>query len=162
MAAAAYMVALFGRTVQTPGGPRTPRRGKNREARLMQDRPNPDELVCAVREFLRDELAPAVEDPRLRFRLQVAANALAIAERQMQQGESPLRAEAARLARLLDREIPACRSRAELQARAEALNRELARIIRAGERPPGTLDVLRQMAEEKLDVVHPDTNKRYV
>src|SRR5205823_3675344 len=46
----------------------------------MADRPGAAELAEAVREFLEAEVLPTVGDARLRFRVLVAANALAIAQ----------------------------------------------------------------------------------
>src|SRR5438477_462938 len=53
----------------------------------MPDRPGAAELAEAVREFLDEEILPTVEDARLRFRVLVAANALAIAQRDVELGE---------------------------------------------------------------------------
>mgnify|MGYP000182663545 CR=1 FL=1 len=45
------------------------------------DRPSAGELAVAVREFLEEEILPALDDRRLRFRTLVAMNALGIVER---------------------------------------------------------------------------------
>src|SRR5205823_8768897 len=50
---------------------------------LMQDRPRAGELAEAVREFIETEILPSIDDPRLRFRALVAANGLAILEREL-------------------------------------------------------------------------------
>jgi hypothetical protein len=47
-----------------------------------QDRPSAGELAAAVREFLETEIAPTLDDHRLRFRTLVAMNALSIVERE--------------------------------------------------------------------------------
>jgi hypothetical protein len=62
------------------------------------DRPTADELAAAVREFLETEIAPVLDDPRLRFRALVAMNALGIVEREVA-GPPPDRAADAELAR---------------------------------------------------------------
>ena len=63
----------------------------------MADRPGPAELAEAVREFLESEVLPTVEDSRLRFRVLVAANALAIAQRDLELGERLIEEEIALL-----------------------------------------------------------------
>ena len=50
---------------------------------MQHDRPTPQELAEAVREFLQDEILPIVDDHRLKFRTIVAINGLGIAERQL-------------------------------------------------------------------------------
>ena len=51
---------------------------------MAQDRPTQAELLAAVADFLRDEAMPALEasHPGLAFQVRVAANALAILERE--------------------------------------------------------------------------------
>jgi hypothetical protein len=57
----------------------------------MIDRPNGPEMLAAIRQFLETELIPTQSDARLRFQTLVAANVLAIAEREWQH-EDALRA----------------------------------------------------------------------
>jgi aminoglycoside phosphotransferase (APT) family kinase protein len=67
------------------------------------DRPTGSELLRAVREFLATELGSGQDstiDPRLRFHLRVAANALRIAEREALLGPGHARRHAERLAAL--------------------------------------------------------------
>jgi hypothetical protein len=67
------------------------------------DRPTGPELLRAVRGFLTAEVGPGETgraDPRLRFHVRVAANALAIAEREALLGAEHARRHAARLAAL--------------------------------------------------------------
>jgi Domain of unknown function (DUF6285) len=116
----------------------------------MPDRPSPSELADAVREFLEAEVLPSVQDPRLRFRLLVAANALSIARRDLEMGDDLARQEVA-LLRPLGEAPPAGTPRAQ----ALALSAALARRIRGGEVPPGTLEALRRIAELKLRVASP-------
>jgi len=47
------------------------------------DRPTPQELAEAVREFLQEEILPILDDHRLKFRTLVAINGLGIAEREL-------------------------------------------------------------------------------
>ena len=116
----------------------------------MPDRPSPSELADAVREFLEAEVLPSVQDPRLRFRLLVAANALSIARRDIEMGDDLAREEVA-LLRPLGDAPPA----GTPQEQALALAAALARRIRRGDLPPGTLEALRRIAELKLRVASP-------
>ena len=63
------------------------------------DRPSAAELIEAVREWVEGELVESTTG-RLRFHARVAANALAIAERELQLGADHSRAHAERLAEL--------------------------------------------------------------
>jgi hypothetical protein len=100
----------------------------------VSDRPTAAELVAAARDFLEQELVPALDDERLRFRTRVAANALAIAGREL----------GASAGELGDEEL-----------------RELARRIRAGDVPPGTLDLLRRHVAARLAIASPRFLERY-
>ncbi len=123
----------------------------------MQDRPTATELAQAVLEFLQGEILPALQDPRLRFRTLVAANALGILVRELAGEEELLLGEHARLARLLevDPEPPATFQ--ALRRRLTELNGELARRIRRGEAPPGSFEHVTQTAREKLMIASPRT-----
>lgn len=127
----------------------------------MQDRPHAGELAEAVREFVETEILPRIDDPRLRFRALVAANGLAILEREIALGAPLVRREVGSLARLLGRteSIPADLD--ELRRRAADLNRELARRIRAGDSPEGTLAHLLSTVADKLRVASPRYLERY-
>jgi hypothetical protein len=127
----------------------------------MQDRPDAPELAQAVREFLEREILTTVEDPRLRFRALVAANALGILERELTLGPAHLRAEVESLARLLGRGGPIPDGVAELQSHARTLNLDLALRIRAGNAPDGTLDHLKRTVADKLRVASPRYLERY-
>ena len=50
---------------------------------MQHDRPTPQELAEAVREFLQEEILPILDDHRLKFRTLVAINGLGIAEREL-------------------------------------------------------------------------------
>ena len=92
---------------------------------MAQDRPTVSELLSAIAEMLRDEAVPALDkaDPRLGFQMRVAVNSLAILEREARLGPAADQREHERLKKLLGKD-----------AALEALNRELARQLRAGER----------------------------
>ena len=116
----------------------------------MADRPSPSELADSVREFLEAEVLPSVQDPRLRFRLLVAANALSIAKRDLELGDDLAREEVALLRPLGEAPPPGTP-----REQALALSAGLARRIRRGDVPPGTLEALRRIAELKLRVASP-------
>ena len=92
---------------------------------MAQDRPTASEFLAAIADFLREEATPALDrsDPRLGFQMRVAANSLAILERESRLGPAADARELARLTKLLGRD-----------GTLDELNRELARQLRAGER----------------------------
>ena len=92
---------------------------------MAQDRPTAPEFLAAIADFLREEATPALDraEPRLGFQMRVAANSLAILEREGRLGPAADAREQVRLAKLLAR-----------QGTLDELNRELARQLRAGER----------------------------
>jgi Domain of unknown function (DUF6285) len=83
------------------------------------------ELLAAIADFLREEAMPALDhsNPGLAFQMRVAANSLAILEREARLGPAADQREHERLVKLLGRE-----------GSLDDLNRELARQLRAGER----------------------------
>ena len=127
----------------------------------MQDQPSAGELAEAVREFLEEEILPDLDDPRTRFRTRVAMNALSVLERELEQEENLLREELARLAALLGENPAPPDSLEKLRERVIELNRDLARSIRQGEGPEGTLDHLKQTVADKLKVASPRYLERY-
>jgi|GEM_PF-65254 len=101
----------------------------------MQDRPTAPELIAAVREFLQNEMLPAIGDQRLRFRTLVASNVLSIVERELAHEEVLLRDEWARLVALDDTaaapaQLPT--GLAELRDDVRARTAALCVAIRAG------------------------------
>ena len=100
----------------------------------MSERPTAPELVEAILEFLGGEILPAVGDQRLRFRTLVAMNALSIVHRE-----------------LLER----------LPPEDDAEQRELARRIRDGDVPPGTLARVRRDVAARLLVASPRYPESY-
>ena len=132
----------------------------------MQDRPAATELLAAVRQFLRDEVAPALGDPRLRFRALIAANVVGIVVRELAGEEDRLLAEWERLGALLGVGISPTAEPAppatldELRAAIDARKRELCERIQAGEADEGpwrreVLAYARWSVEEKLRVANP-------
>ena len=112
----------------------------------MHDKPSAAQLVAAVRDFLEKVAQPQLSGHSA-FHARVAANALAIVERELSLGAEQDAAERERLRALLGREGP-----------LEAQNRELCRAIRAGEiglDTPGLLEHLRSTTLAKLAVDQP-------
>jgi hypothetical protein len=117
----------------------------------VYDRPEIGELVAAVRDFLERHAVPELEG-RTAFHARVAANALAIVERQLRLGPEADAAERLRLRDLLGRD-----------GSLEELNRELCARIRSGElgpQTPGLASHLRATALEKLAVDQPNYSGR--
>jgi hypothetical protein len=125
----------------------------------MQDRPNATELVAAVRGFLEADVVPALAGRR-RFHALVAANVLAIVERELVREEDRAVDEWRRLARLLDvtSDPP---PRLELVRRGiRDLEEQLTDRIRAGDADGGDFAErvrahLRATVLEKLRVANP-------
>lgn len=86
----------------------------------MMDQPSSLELVTAVREFIEKHAMPELQG-RTAFHARVAANALAIVARELEQGDPANSAERERLRRLL-----------QSDGTLAELNRELCRRIRDG------------------------------
>ena len=126
----------------------------------MQDRPTVRELLAAVRGFLEDEVVGVLDGPR-RFHALVAANVLAIAERELAGEEASLLAEWRRLVPLLGS------SPGEPPARLDALRTAvrdatatLVERIRRGDADAGPFSAavrahVRETVEDKLRVANP-------
>lgn len=116
---------------------------------MPQDRPTAAELLAAVADFLRDEAIPALDrtEPRLGFQARVAANSLAILEREARLGPAADTAELARLRALLGRD-----------GNLAELNRALADELRAGtrdERDPALMAHLEATVADKIAIANP-------
>ena len=112
----------------------------------MQDEPTPEELIKAVADFLRTDIAPVVSGHQA-FKLRVALNALDVVTRQLALEEGSDTAEAARLSQLLGK-----------QGSLAELNRALAGRIASGAadlQTPGLADHLWRTTMDKLAVDQP-------
>jgi Domain of unknown function (DUF6285) len=126
----------------------------------MQDRPSVEELIAAVASFLERELLPTVADQRLRFRGLVAANLLAVAARELGEGDAPLLAARDRLQDLLGHAPSSAPDRGALRAETAQLAADFAARIRAGQYDDPTafaaaLDTAEWLVAEKLRVASP-------
>jgi hypothetical protein len=113
----------------------------------MQDEPTPEELVKAVADFLRNDIAPMISGHHA-FKLRVSINALDLVARQLVLEEGGDAAEAARLTQLLG-----------MQGSLAELNRALADRIAKGEldlQTPGLSEHLWQTTMDKLAVDQPN------
>jgi Domain of unknown function (DUF6285) len=116
---------------------------------MAQDRPTASELLSAIAELLREEVTPVLDktDPGLGFQMRVAANSLAILEREARLGPAADGREHQRLVKLLDR-----------NAGLEELNRELARQLRSGERDERDTDLMAHLdatIADKIAIANP-------
>jgi hypothetical protein len=99
----------------------------------MSERPTAQELTEAILEFLGGEILPTLTDHRLRFRMLVAMNALGIVYRELE----------------------------ALPVEDDSELRELARRIREGDVPPGTLPRVKADVEARLRISSPQFLEKY-
>ena len=99
----------------------------------MSERPTAQELAESILEFLAGEILPTITDPRLRFRLLVAMNALGIVYRELE----------------------------ALPVEDDSALRELAASIRAGDVPAGTLARVKADVEARLKIASPQFLEKY-
>jgi hypothetical protein len=123
----------------------------------MNDRPGARELIEAARDTFTAEILPALPEA-LRYVGLMVANAMAIAQREIEAGDGPARAECERLCRLLS--MPGAPLAGEaLYGTLASYNRRLAEEIRAGrfdaEERAAMLEHLRRTNAEKLAVSNP-------
>jgi hypothetical protein len=113
----------------------------------MQDEPTPSELIKAVADFLRSDIAPQLGGHSA-FKMRVAINALELVTRQLTLESGSDAAEAERLSQLLGR-----------QGSLDELNRVLAGKIATGEadlQTPGLAEHLWQTTLAKLAIDQPN------
>ena len=113
----------------------------------MQDEPRPEELIKAVADFLRTEIAPEISGHRA-FKLRVSINALDLVARQLELEQGSDAEEVGRLSPLMG-----------VQGSLAELNRALAERIGTGEldlQTPGLAEHLWQTTLAKLAVDQPN------
>ncbi|HTO42033.1 MAG TPA: DUF6285 domain-containing protein [Rhizomicrobium sp.] len=113
----------------------------------MMDQPSMLELVRVVRDFIEKRAMPELKG-HTAFHARVAANALGIVLRELEQGPVSLAEEKARLVALLGRD-----------GTLEALNRDLCARIRGGEmglETPGLAAHLEQATRDKVEIDQPN------
>jgi Domain of unknown function (DUF6285) len=99
----------------------------------VTERPTAQELAESILEFLAGEILPTITDPRLRFRLLVAMNALGIVYRELE----------------------------ALPVEDDSELRELAARIREDDVPPGTLRRVKADVEARLRIASPEFLETY-
>jgi hypothetical protein len=113
----------------------------------MMDQPSMQELVAAVRDFLEQRAMPELKG-HTAFHARVAANALSIVVRELEQGAASGEAERARLANLLGHD-----------GELIELNRELCIAIRGGKLDldtPGLAEHLTATTRDKVGIDQPN------
>lgn len=113
----------------------------------MMDQPSVLELVAAVRDFLEQKAMPELKG-HTAFHARVAANALGIVARELEQGAPSALAERVRLANLLGHD-----------GALMDLNRELCGAIRAGKiglNTPGLAEHLTLTTRDKVGIDQPN------
>jgi hypothetical protein len=134
----------------------------------MQDRPTALELLAAVREFITRHVVPALDGGQ-QFHARVAANVLAIVERELRDADAQLREEWTGLRALClpadtapaagDDDLPPA-DPGVLRAAVAALNADLAACIRNGDADAGAFRAavfrhLRATVDDKLRIANP-------
>jgi hypothetical protein len=113
----------------------------------MQDEPTPEELIKAVADFLRNDIAPQISGHHA-FKLRVSINALDLVGRQLNLEQGSNAREVARLSQILG-----------VQGSLRDLNRVLAERIAKGEidlQTPEVAEHLWQTTMDKLAVDQPN------
>jgi hypothetical protein len=125
----------------------------------MQDRPTSSELLEAVRHFLESDVVPALDGPK-KFHARVAANVLAIVQRELRSEEAQWRTEWQRLDAVLGvTEAPPI-DRDAMRRRLAERTEALCARIRQGDADAGPWRVavlahVRQTVIDKLAVANP-------
>jgi len=105
----------------------------------MQDQPTPEELIKAVADFLRNDIAPQISG-HYAFKLRVSINALDLVVRQLRLEQGSDAAEVARLSKILG-----------IEGSLSELNRVLAERISKGEVDLQTPDVAEHLWQSTMD-----------
>jgi uncharacterized protein DUF6285 len=126
----------------------------------MNDRPTAAELIAAVRGYMEQELIPTLSDQRLKFQTLVAANVLAISERELHAEEEQLAEEWQRLGITLGLADEAPAKLSALREGVRERNALLCERIRAGDFDQSAhysalCRELLGMVERKLEVANP-------
>ena len=123
----------------------------------MNDHPDARDLLATARDIYSAEVLPALPE-RLRYTGLMIANAMAIAQRWIEAGEAPARAELERLRGLFIQRSDS-RDGDALQSALAAYNHRLADEIRAGrfddQERAALIEHLRRTTEEKLAISNP-------
>ena len=130
----------------------------------MREQPSGEHLLETARNLLREELLPALPEQRRHAALMIA-NAMAIAMRQLKNGEAAEREEAAALERILsirhNHDVEAVHALA--RDRLLDLNRRLCQAIREGRADAGPLrDAVREHLLRVARLRVAESNPKYL
>jgi len=125
----------------------------------MQYRPQNNDLIDAIQEFLLKEVLPFVKDnDALAYKTLVSWNMLGVVSRELKNGRTLLEADAALLAELLGEkaEVQVTGDR-ELWQQTQARAKRVAQKIRAEKTMPGTREweLIKQVLKDNLQVANP-------
>jgi 2-methylaconitate cis-trans-isomerase PrpF len=128
---------------------------------MMREIPSAADLLDTARDLLRNDLAPSMAPDQRHLALMIA-NAMAIARRQLDDGEAPELRELAALGELYG--LPLEAAAGQLQTELSQRNRLLCQAIRTGQADPGT--VLHSGVQAALQMVSrakvAQSNPRYL
>lgn len=128
----------------------------------MQERPDAASLLEAVASFLKQDLAPVLEDRGLAFRAQIAASLTTLVASELRSSDARRRSELERLSALMPDLAQAADEDAKAQLRR--LNAALVERLRAGAMSPEQLTAvmahLRATLIETLAVTSPRFDPR--
>lgn len=124
----------------------------------MQDTPDRSQLLAAVRGFLKRDVAAAITDPALRFRVLVAANIVGVVDRELAGEQGHWHAEVDRLASLDPSfDADAARLIADRGERHALASSTWDRLLETGSQVDETelMAAVRATLADKLAVVNP-------
>jgi len=125
----------------------------------MQDRPTAIELLEAAAQFVEREIVSVTEGQR-QFQSRVVANVMRMVAREIEMGESLMRAEVDALAALLSEQKPHLHVTNDVRNAALKFNEMLSEKIRKGEADRGSFrarvfKTVRGIVEDKLRIANP-------
>ena len=125
----------------------------------MQYRPQNNDLIDAIQEFLLKEVLPFVkENDALAYKTLVSWNMLGVVSRELKNGRPLLEADATLLAELLGKkaEVQTTGDR-ELWQQAQALAKKAAQKVRAEQTMPGSAEwhAVKKLLTDNLQISNP-------
>ncbi len=129
----------------------------------MTDKPNSEDILSGIAQFLGHQILPALEDRGLSFRLKVALYLMELVQRDQATIGDRTEAEWARLSALLNHETERPSNLEDMQGSVLAMNTELAHRIRDGryeELIEERAHIIRTL-QDALNVVQPRFDQRF-
>ncbi len=125
----------------------------------MQYRPQNNDLIDAIQEFLLKEILPFVKDNEaLSYKTLVSWNMLGVISRELKNGRPLLEADAALMAELLGEKAEASAvGDRELWQQAQALAKKVAQKVRAEKTMPGSAEwhAVKKLLTDNLQISNP-------